>query len=58
MMEKREFRCWGKFKKGWESDEVEEEWKNLKDDLSVERDQKGKNGSLRLEVDKGQQKQR
>lgn len=54
-MEKREFAMWGKWKKGWDDEEVEDEWNKMKDDLSVARDNLGKDGALRLAVDKGGQ---
>ena len=54
-MDKKEFKAWGTFKKGWESDEVEEEWTTRKMS-KVDRDYAGKNGALRLDVDKGSDK--
>ena len=55
-MDKRQFRCWGKYKEGWDTDEIEDEGLKRKNDMTVERDYQGKNGALRLEIDKGQQK--
>ena len=52
-MDKREFGCYGKYKKGWMPEEIEEEWTSRKADLTIDRDWNGKNGALRLEIDKG-----
>ena len=52
MLTKRQFRARGKYKDGLESEEIEEDWAHL-DRTSHVRDFKGRNGTLRLEVDLG-----
>ena len=50
-MDKKALRAWGKYKKGWDSEEIEEEWNTRKNQVSYPRDWEGKQGALRLKVD-------
>lgn len=56
-MDRKQFKAWGKYKQGWDSEEIEDEWNMRRDDPAIARDNFGSGGSLRLEIQKGETKE-